>query len=112
MASHTEYCKAQQLIQPYLHKISEWATANNLHVNTDQLPPHFFTSDPADYGTTLSLKLNNQILPTKKHAKMFGITLDPKLTFSQHLNITMTKQNKCLTFSKHSLLPNGVNKRN
>ena len=30
-ASHTKHCKAQQLIQPYLHKIYKWATTNNLY---------------------------------------------------------------------------------
>ena len=39
------------------------------------------TLDPSEHGTTLSLKLNNQILPTTKHPKIFKITLEPKLTF-------------------------------
>ena len=50
-----------------------------------------FTPDLAEYGTTLSLKLNNQTLPTTKHLKILGIILDPKLVFSQHMNITITK---------------------
>ena len=32
IASHTKHCKAQQLIQPYLHKIYERVTTNNLHI--------------------------------------------------------------------------------
>ena len=35
-ASHTKHCKAQELIQPYLLKIYEWAITNNFHVNTDK----------------------------------------------------------------------------
>ena len=52
-----------------------------------------FTPDPAEYSTTLSLKLNNQTLPTTKHPKILGITLDSKLTFSQHISVTITKAN-------------------
>ena len=40
-----------------------------------------FVPDPAKYGTTLSLNLNNQTLSTAKHPKTFEITFDPKLTF-------------------------------
>ena len=84
------------------------ATTNNLHINTDKTTTTLFTSDSAEYGTTLSLKLNNQTLPTTKHPKILGITLDPKLTFSQHINITITKAKqalnilKALTFTKWS----------
>ena len=95
--SHTKHHKAQQLIQPYLHKIYKWVTINNLHINTDKTTTTLFTPDPAEYGTTLSLKLNNQTLPTKKHLKILGITLDPKLIFSKHINITITKAK--LTFN-------------
>ena len=83
--------KAQHLIQPYLHKLYEWATTNNLHINRDKTTITLFIPDPAKYGTTLSLKLNNQTIPATKHPKTFAIILDPKLTFSQHINITITK---------------------
>ena len=68
-ASHTKHCKAQQLIQQYLHKIYEWATTNNLYINTDKTTTTLFTPDPAGYSTTLSPKLNNQTLPITKHSK-------------------------------------------
>ena len=38
-----------------------------------------------EYGMTLSLKLNNQTLPKRKHLKIFEITLEPKLTFLQQI---------------------------
>ena len=59
-ASHTKHHKVQQLIQPYLHKIYEWTTTNNLHINTDKTTTTLSTPDPAEYSTTLSLKLNNK----------------------------------------------------
>ena len=59
-----------------------------------------FTPDPGEYSTTLSLKLNNQTLPITKHLKILGITLDPKLTFSQHINLTITKAKQMLNILK------------
>ena len=53
----------------------------------DKTTTTLFTPDPSD-GTTLSLKLNNQILPTK-HPKILRITLERKLTFSQHLRVAI-----------------------
>ena len=99
-ASHSKHCKAQQFVQPYLHKIYEWATIDNLHINTDKTTTTLFTPDPAEYSTTLSPKLNNQTLPTTKHPKILGITLDPKLTFSQHINVTITKAKQTLNILK------------
>ena len=59
-----------------------------------------FTPDPAEYSKTLLLKLNNQILPTTKHPKIIEITLDPKLTFLQHVNVTITKAKQILNILK------------
>ena len=80
-------------------------------LKTDKIATTFFTPDPAEYATNLSLKLNNQTLPTTKHPKILEIGLDPKLTFSQHINVTMTKAKQMLNILK-ALLLNGVNKRN
>ena len=68
----------------------------NLHINTKITTT---TPDPAEYGTILSLKLNNQTPSTAK-PKVFGITLDPKLTFSQNINITITKAKETLSILK------------
>ena len=95
-ASYTKHRKAQQLIQPYLHKTYEWATTDNLHLNIDKTTTTLFTPDPAQYGTILSLKLNKQTLLTTKYSKILEITLDPKLTFSQHINVTITKAKQTL----------------
>ena len=46
-AYHTKHHKAQQLIQPYLHKIYEWATTNNLHINIRQNYHHNFYTRPS-----------------------------------------------------------------
>ena len=100
-ASHTKHCEAQQLIQPYFYKIYEWVATNNLHINTDKTTTTLFTPDPAEYVKTLLFKLNNQTpLPTTKHPKILRITLDLKLTFSQHIIVTITKAKQTLSILK------------
>ena len=59
-----------------------------------------FTPDPAEYGTTLSFKLNNQTPTTTKHPKTLGITFDPKLTFLQHISLTVIKAKQTLNIRK------------
>ena len=71
-ASHAEHHKAQQIIQPYLHKIYRLAITNNLHINTHKTITTLFTPDPAEYSTTLSFKSNNQTLPTTKHTMHYS----------------------------------------
>ena len=68
-ASNAKRYEAQQLIQPYLYTVYEWATTNNFHINTNITTTAFFTPDAIEYGTTPSLKLNNQTLPTTKRPK-------------------------------------------
>ena len=67
---------------------------------TDSICITLFTSYPPEYGTTLSFNLNNQTLPTKKHPKTFGITFEPKLTFSQCINLTVIKAKQTLNILK------------
>ena len=69
--THTKHHKAQQLIQPYLHKIYEWDITNNLHINTDKTITSLFTPGPAEYGRTLSLKSDNQTLLTTNNPPKF-----------------------------------------
>ena len=76
------------------------ATINNVCINTDKTTTTLVTPDPTEYGTTLSLTLNNQTLPTTKHLKILGITLDPKVTFSKHINVAITKAKQTLNILK------------
>ena len=71
-----------------------------IHINTDKTTTTLFTPVPAEYDTTLLLKLNNQTLPKTKDSKIVGITLDPKLTFPQPINVTITKAKQTLNILK------------
>ena len=86
-------------------------TISYLHLNTGITTTVLFTPDLAKYNTTLSLKLYKQTLLTTKHPKILGITLNSKLTFAQHINLTITKAKQTLNILKHLLLPNGVDKK-
>ena len=99
IASRIKRRKPKQLIQPYLNKTNKWATTNNLYVIQKKLPPPF-TPGSSEHSTTLSLKLNNQTIPTTKHRKILGVTLDPKLTFPQHINVAITKAKQTLNILK------------
>ena len=71
-----------------------------------------FRPDPAEYVTTLLLKVNNQTLPTKRIAILCNYSrIDPKLTFLQLINLTIITAKQMLNIFKHSLPPNGVNKK-
>ena len=73
---------------------------NNLDINTDKTTITLFTPDPAEHSTTLSLKIKQPNTTKIKTPKIFAITPDPKLTFSQHINVTITKAKQMLNILK------------
>ena len=113
---HLEYHKVKFRLQQYLKftflRLPSSQRRTNLNIRADDITitaPHInhhlrfnnsfknilqsitlSTPDPDEYGTTLSLKLNNQILPTTKQPKTLGNTFDPKLPFLQYININLT----------------------
>ena len=90
-ASHSNHRIAQQQIQPYLHNIHTWTQANDLKLNATKTTTTLFTPDPAEFSTELTLDIDNTRLPTVKNPKILGLTFDPKLTYSNHIQ-TMTKK--------------------
>ena len=64
---------------------------NQLTLNASKTTTTLFTPDPAEYNTTLTLQINNTTLPTNKEPKILGLTLDPKLTYSKHIQNTTQK---------------------
>ena len=98
--SHNNYQIAQQNIQPYLLDIHTWTLRNQLSLNATKTTTTLFTPDPAEYSKILTLTIDNTILPTVKHPKILGLTLDPKLTYSEHIKHTVKKANKTLNVIK------------
>jgi hypothetical protein len=99
-ASHTNYRIAQQTIQPYLKDIHDWTKTNDLKLNAGKTTTTLFTPDPAEYSTELTLNIENTRLPTVKNPKILGLTLDPKLTYNEHIKQTTKKANKSLKILK------------
>src|SRR6476469_1742606 len=98
--SRHNYLKAQETLQPYLEEIYSWTIGNDLILNPDKSTATLFTPDPAEYNKTLSLRINNTLIPTVKNPKILGVPLDPKLNFAEHTRITKEKTDKSLNIVK------------
>src|SRR6476469_8017704 len=66
-ASHHNYLKAHETLQPYLEEIYSWTKENDLILNPDKSIATLFTPDPAEYNKTLNLRINNTLIPTVKN---------------------------------------------
>jgi hypothetical protein len=90
-ASHSNFHEAEKCLQPYLQDIFNWTERNDLILNPDKSSATLFTPHTHEHNTTLNLTINNIIIPTVKHPKILGLTLDPALNFNQHTKITKEK---------------------
>ena len=91
LSSHCKVDVAQANLQPYLDSIFNWTKENDLILNPDKSTSTLFTPDPAEYSMELHLSINDILIPTVKNPKVLGLTLDPKLNFSEHIKITNSK---------------------
>ena len=87
--THISTSAAKKYIQSYLYKVFSWTKQNNLTLNTDKTTCTLFTLDPAEYKSNPDLKINNTALPMATHPKVLGLILDPKLTYSTHIHISV-----------------------
>ena len=69
---------------------------NNLILNPDKTTCTLFTPDPAEYSTPLELQIDNITLTMNINPKILGLTLDPKLTYTKHIEIITTKGRKTI----------------
>ena len=60
-------------------------------MDTDKSTCTIFTPYPTVYGTQLQQQIDSITLPMKINAKILGVTLDPKLTYNKHIEITTNK---------------------
>ena len=73
---------------------------DNLILNPDKTTCTLFTPDPAAYSTQLELQIDNITLPMNINPKIIEMTLDPKLTYNKHIEITTTKARKTIHIFK------------
>ena len=100
LSSHHNYRIAEQNIQLYLEIIHAWTIENNPQLNASKSTSTLFTPDPAEYSTQLALQIDNTIVPTVKNPKILGLTFDPKLNFSKHIQATTEKAQNSLKITK------------
>jgi hypothetical protein len=100
LSSHSDIHTAEQNLQPYLDSIHNWTVDNKLILNPTKSTATLFTTDPAEYNKELNLNINNTKIPTVKHPKVLGLTFDPKLNFSQHIELTKDKASKTINLLK------------
>ena len=71
-ASHSKYLQAQETLQPYLKKIFAWTKENDLILDPDKSTAALYTPDPAEYNTTLNLRINKTLIPKGKTPEFTG----------------------------------------
>ena len=69
-----------------------------------------FTPDKHEHNITLDLSINNIIIPTVKHPKILGLTLDTSLSFGEHAKVTKGKAESTLKVLK-ALISTGWGKQ-
>ena len=99
-STHTSTSAAKKSIQPYLHKVFAWTKQNSILLNPDKTACTLFTPDPAEYTSNLDLTINNKALLMATHPKVLGLTLDPKLTCSTHIQNISVQAHKPLQIIK------------
>ena len=95
-STHTNISAAKKYIQPYLHKGFFLTKQNNLTPNPDKTTCTLFTSDPEEYKSNMDVKINNTALRMATHPKVLGLTLDPKLAYSTHIQNISVQAHKPL----------------
>ena len=100
LSTHTSPAAAQSQVQQYLEDIHTWTEANQLSLNASKTTTTLFTPDPAQYSLTLNLSINGVTLPTVKNPKILGLTLDPKMNYSAHIQNTHKRASQTIGMLK------------
>ena len=86
-------------LNAYLNTLNNWFIERNLHISPAKSSATVFTTFSNEISIQLPIYINNTLVPTEKHPKILGVTLDPLLNFGQHVKLTkdkVTKKNSVL----------------
>jgi len=100
LSTHISPATAQSQVQQYLEDIHTWTQRNQLSLTASKTTTTLFTPDPEQYSTTLGLHINNGLLPGIKNSKILGLTLDPKLNYSEHIQSTLSRASQIISMLK------------
>ena len=90
---HPNITTAQTHLQAYLHDLETWLTSNEMEVSPAKSSLTLFTTYNKEHNTQPQVTLYNTPLPIQKHPKILGLTLDPSLSFKQHIESTCKTAN-------------------
>ena len=103
------------------NNIMEWFSVNDLQANPSKFQFMLLSSSNID-NSNISLCIDDITLKPEPHAKILGVFLDDKLSFSQHVSISCTKAarqlnalariSRYLNISSRSLLYNSFVRSN
>ena len=102
-ASHSNYRIAEQRLQPYLHDIHGWTKdkrpttqCKQNHDNPVHPRPRRIQEQSKPHNRPYHSANDQKV----KNPKILGLTLDPKLTYNEHIKQTKTKADKTLKILK------------
>ena len=76
--------EVSECIQKDINEIMEWSRKWRININAEKIEYCIFYRLKQHPGHTI-LKLNNKILKYNNNPKLWGVTLDEKLNFGQHI---------------------------
>ena len=74
-------CKA---LNKYLEVLNRWFLERNLMISPLKSSATLFTTFNNEVGTDLPIYIEGKKVPTEKHPKILGVTMDPLMNFGQH----------------------------
>ena len=93
LVRHKNYRRAAQIAQNHLSDLEEWLRNNRMKVAPQKSSVTLFTSDNLERQVKPDLYLNNHI-PNSDNPTILGLTFDPTLTYTPHIENICNKVDK------------------
>jgi hypothetical protein len=98
--THKNLATATSITQDYLTQIQTWLVENRMTASPNKSSITLITTDKQISNTHPQVLLNNIPIPFNKTPKILGLTLDPYLNFSKHIQNTTSAANRKLNILK------------
>ena len=90
-SSSTDFELSASALTEHASRVTNWAEDHGLSISAPKSTVTLFTSDKRQSHAHPQVTLQNTILPLNRHPRLLGVTLDPHLTFSQHISSLITR---------------------
>ena len=81
-------------------EVEQWSSARALQISAQKSTVTLFSSQTRELRTPPSIPFNNSTLPPEKNPKILGVTFDPTLTFSTHVENVVRRAKERLSIMK------------